>query len=164
MQKTWKKSWQVSWPGLYKKNLLVQTWPSIQKGWKNMQFDFLCFSLILLVTVWTPSKHGQMPPYEAKQNWILLMKKENRNSSWRQRQSWWQANKMLSHSQWLARGGIGSWSLYETAPKALSGAHNLLRSIAGSDQSHKASMLKICLSAYSSWQNTIPTYLTLLVL
>ena len=30
---------------------------------------------------------------------------------------------------------------------------------AGSDQSHKASMVKICLSAYSSWQSTIPTYL-----
>ena len=71
-KKTWKKSWHVSWPGLYKKNLLVQTQPSIQKGWKNVPFD-LCFSLILLVTVWTPSKCGQMPPSKAKQNWILLM-------------------------------------------------------------------------------------------
>ena len=57
---------QVSRPGLYKMILLVQDWPRVAKCSTSGLFDFLFLFLLLLVTIWTPGKHDQMSPSEAK--------------------------------------------------------------------------------------------------
>jgi hypothetical protein len=65
-----KKNSQVSGPGLYKKILFVQMQPNIQQASKSVLFDFLVYSLLSLVTVWTRDKRDQTKP---KGKGLLLM-------------------------------------------------------------------------------------------
>ena len=131
----------ILWLGALKRSRGLETWnrpSSLQPTWSSCcRWGWGCWQegsstlLVLMRFLWRNKTPGQ---YLSSKSEERLPKDENERS--------WLSSTMQKASKasgelWqLARGRIASWSLLP-APKALSGAHNLLSSIPESDQRYK---------------------------